>query len=224
MSSHGIDSREAILGLTAYDTSAYETVDLNRLTVFSISILGDRDLPTSLENIAVANYRQFPRRFAMIGYPEFPDASRVSRALLQLRPKYRNWATGNTRTGWVLTQAGEAEAVAVATLLDQSGRIQLTSPRSETRLVTEPAAKRSIDFASEIRRIRETDLFRKSRSDWGDSGNIEVFDVLGAYTHTPSKALRRRLRELKQIAIDAEDAELGEFLAQIGKRFGSLFI
>lgn len=224
MSDQGLDSREVILGLSAYDTSAYESIDLNRLTVFSISLLRDRDLPTSIENIAVANLRQFPRRFAMVGYPQFPDTSRVSRSLLQLRPKYRNWATGTARSGWVLTQAGEAEAKAVAALLEQAEMNGHVLPRSETRPVTEAAAKRSIDFAAEIRRVRATGLFRKSRVDWNDAANIEAFDVLGAYTHTPSRALRRRLRELKQIAVDADDEELGEFLRQVGKRYSSLFL
>src|SRR4051812_31232242 len=105
-SSHEIESSEAILSLPNYPEESYDSIDLNRLTVFTIAFLRKRNFATSIEHIAVADFRMFPKRFAMIGFPEFPDISRVNRALLQLRPKYRNWATGNARLGWTLMRPG----------------------------------------------------------------------------------------------------------------------
>src|SRR2546426_9038495 len=101
------------MDLKPYPLDQYGNIDLNRLTVFTIYLLNKRDIPTTLENIGVANFRMFPRRFAMVGFPDYPDVTRVNRALLQLRPKYRNWAMGNAKLGWQLTVAGEEEAKAL---------------------------------------------------------------------------------------------------------------
>ncbi len=208
-----------ILSFHAYTDEDYLSIDLNRLTVFSISELAHRDLPTSIENITVTNFRLFPARFAMHGFPAYPDTARVNRALLQLGPKYRNWAVGRARSGWTLTPAGEAEASAVRSLLkSESKSANIGRPGT----VREDATQRTIDTGAEIRRLRATQLFARARAGWSGVDNLEVLDALGAYSHTPRKVLQRRLRELRQLAIDAQDRELVDFLDDIRHRFPAL--
>lgn len=219
----GLETRDAILALAPFPSSAYESVDLNRLTVFTIHLLRDRNLRASIENIAVANFRQFPKRFCMIGFEEFPDISRVNRALLQLRPKYRNWATGNTRLGWTLTIAGEAEARAIKEQLERTGPLPGNQNTSAPPLRAEDAT-RTIDSAGELRRLRASNLYRKAQAGWEGVSTLEVFDVLGTYTHTPAPVLKKRLRELRQLAFDAKDRELIAFFDEIAERFSLLFV
>lgn len=42
----------------------------------------------------------------MVGWPEYPDAFRTNRSLLQGQPKYRNWLTGAASTGFSLNDRG----------------------------------------------------------------------------------------------------------------------
>lgn len=224
MSPRTVGSREAILSLPTYPAAAYEALDLNRLTVYTILLLRERSLAASIENIAVANHTQFPKRFSLIGFPEFPDISRVNRALLQLRPKYRNWATGNTRMGWTLTVAGEAEARAIQELLARSKEGSTKATNLEQKVAVDAASVRTIDFAGELRRLRESSLFKKAQEGWSGVSTLEVFDVLGAYTHTPAPALKKRLRELRQFAVDSSERDLVEFLDEIATRFSLLFV
>lgn len=215
-------ARERILALSPFPTEKYASIDLNRLTTYTIDILGTLDIPSSIENIAVANHRMFPRRFAMVGFPEYPDLVRVNRALLQLGPKYRNWATGIAKLGWSLTQGGIAEAEAVSKRLKQDGSD--LSPTVQD-LHAEPSGHlaRTLHGETAITRIRSTSLFEKSLDGWKDVSALEVFDVLESYTHTPAKVLRSKLRRLKTVAADMKDKEVETFLDQVAQRFPTLF-
>ncbi len=214
-------ARDRIFGFPVFPSAVYADVDLNRLTTYTIAALGKADIPSTIENIAVANHRMFPRRFAMVGFPEFPDISRVNRALLQLRPKYRNWATGATRTGWALTRAGVAEADA----LDKKLHTLASSTSVAEDRSAEPSGvtKRTVHGEDVLSRVRSSDAFKKSQSGWAGIGALEVFDVLDAYSHTPSNVLRRRIRELRTIAADKNDVAVSKFLQQLVETFPTLF-
>jgi hypothetical protein len=216
-------AKETLLRLPSVPASIYSEIDLNRLTVYSIFRLKQLDVPCTIENIAVANYKMFPRRFAMVGFPEYPDISRVNRALLQLRPKYRNWATGNTRLGWALTASGVAEAQAIAN--------QITARRDSDKgekmdaLEAEPAGVmgRTIHAEGVLKRIHESTLFAKWKDDWREVSALEVFDVLDAYTHTPTSVLRSKTRELRRVAHDQGAKDIVQFLDAVIERFPTLF-
>jgi hypothetical protein len=217
-----IESPKAILSLPEFPSASYSALDLNRLTVFTIALLREKNFATSIENIAVANFRMFPKRFAMIGFPNFPDVSRVNRALLQLRPKYRNWATGNARLGWTLTGPGEAEATAVRSRLSGAQDGSPNTPLPPERK-SEDIARRTVDSTRDVQRIRASSLFAKSQAGWVGVSSLEVFDVLDAYTHTPATVLKKRLRELRQAAVDADDRDVIDFLDDTADRFSLLF-
>lgn len=213
-------AREKILGLPSYDPAQYGKIDLNRLTVYTVSCLEKLGIAPTIENIAVANYRMFPTRFAMVGFPEFPDLSRVNRALLQLRPKYRNWATGNTRSGWALTSPGAMEARSVARKLGVAGERNIAV---QDEAESHGASKRTIDSQAIRARIRSTAAFVKARNDWSSVTGLDILDLLEVYAHTPPKVMRQKLEENKTFARDSKDAELEQFLVDIGKRFSTLF-
>ena len=216
-------TRDAILDLKPYPAASYQELDLNRLTVFVIDFLEQLGVPRTLENIAVADFRLFPKRFCMIDYPEFPDISRVNRALLQLRPKYRNWATGKATRGWVLTPAGIEEARSVAKKLGRHGAAQDGASGLEAFAEPSSRSKRSVDPRETLTRIRASSAFTKAMTDWPLVSGLDVLDLLEAYAHTPPPAMRRKLDDLKHLARDASEDDLTSFLADIGKRFAALF-
>lgn len=216
-------STATVLELRPYPSDLYGSMDLNRLTVFTIDLLNRLNVPTTFENIAVATFRMFPRRFAMVGYPNYPDVTRVNRALLQLRPKYRNWATGKTRLGWQLTGAGEEEARVLRTRLGDANSVSAMLQPED--LEAEPAAKtkRTVHPEETTTRIRASSLFLKYRDNWSGVEPLEVFDVLEAYTHTPPQALKQRLLRMRATALSVGDKEVTKFLDELGNRFSLLF-
>lgn len=212
-----------IADLKPYPLDLYDRVDLNRLTVFTISLLNSLDIPTSLENIAVANFRMFPRRFGLVGFPEYPDVNRVNRALLQLRPKYRNWAMGNAKLGWQLTVAGEEEAKALTARLGDNSRAGLNVSPSEIKAEPSGSNKRTVHAEDVANRVRASTLFAKARAGWKDVDTLEVYDVLEAYTHTPADALRHRLKRMRNAVQSVGDKEVMAFLDELAQRFQLIF-
>jgi hypothetical protein len=212
-----------IMGLKPYPLDRYGSIDLNRLTVFTIHLLNELDIPTTLENIGVANFRMFPRRFALVGFPDYPDVTRVNRALLQLRPKYRNWAMGNAKLGWHLTVAGEEEAKALLRKLGDNRSAGLDHSSGDTEAEPSGKNKRTVHAEDTTGRIRASPLFAKYREGWKDVDPLEVYDVLEAYTHTPPDALRHRLRRMKNSAASIGDKEVSAFLEELGRRFAPMF-
>ncbi len=106
-----------ILDITPFPGEKYEAIALTSLTAYSVYWLSQWSIPTSLENLAVLNFRLFPTKFAMVGWPQFPDFNRTNRSILQMRPKYRNLATSITKKGVFLNENGVKEAEALTARL-----------------------------------------------------------------------------------------------------------
>ena len=88
-----------LLKADAKEKENYRGFSLAHLTAYSVYWLTQWGIPTTYENVSVLNGRLFPADFSMQGFPELPDAFRTNRSLLQMRPKYRGFATSDPREG-----------------------------------------------------------------------------------------------------------------------------
>ena len=88
------------------DSALYEDIPLTSLTAYSLFWLHRWQLRRSIEAVAVLNWRLFPKKFAMVGFAEYPDAFRTNRSLLQGQPKYRNLLSGAASKGFSLNERG----------------------------------------------------------------------------------------------------------------------
>src|SRR6266567_8909650 len=101
-----IQREKDLVKIASMDRSVYKNESLAALTVYSLFWLHEWQLRRTIEAISVLNWRLFPDKFAMVGWPEYPDAFRTNRSLLQGQPKYRNWLTGSASTGFSLNERG----------------------------------------------------------------------------------------------------------------------
>ena len=195
----------------------YETIDLNRLAVFAIDWLQRHRIPTTFENVVVAIFRMFPAKFALEGYPQYPDAARVNRALLQLRPKYRNWARGSVQKGFVLTETGLAQVTWV--------QDALTGGAAKRQRAPKPAAvSRTMDLSRELEPLERSPLFARWKEGNLNQGNMmELLDMLGAYAYTPARVLRERVDLLSNAASQVGRKDFVEFLDDVRKGFEEHF-
>ncbi len=199
-----------------YDRESYSDIDLNRLAVFAVHKLSDNGIVSTFESIVVALFRLFPEKFSLPGYPEFPDAARVNRALLQLRPKYRNWAIFSSAKGYILTELGHRVALQTTDLLDSPSR----SHKSKRSV---PSPPRTL-YDGIARQIRRSTAFKKHLESQEDKvTRPEIFELLGAVPYTPQKLLRNKLHDWNQLAQQAGDREILEFLRWMKHRFSEIF-
>jgi hypothetical protein len=198
----------------SFDPSSYENIDLNRLALYAIWFLEENSVPNTFENIAVASYLMFPEKFSLVGYEEYPDTARINRTLLQLRPKYRNWATGNVQRGYTLTSMGKTVVKQTKELLRNPG---LQSRRSE------PNKPRTRSLELEMERIIHSSVFQKFLEDERDEiSRIEVWELLKAAPHTPPKVMREYIRRLQNDARESshpESEKIVDFLNWIQRRY-----
>lgn len=197
-----------------FNPESYENMDLNRLTVYGIWFLQEKNIAITFETLVVALFRMFPQKFCLVGFKDYPDAARVNRALLQLRPKYRNWAVGNIQSGFILTETGK-------TILEQTKRF-LRNPRLQTP--KKPSViPRTRNPQEELQEVQNSHLYQKYQQ--GDEEGIDkyaIWELLHAYPYTPKKALNKRIRLLEEIAKEYKP-EILNFFKWIRQKYSHIF-
>lgn len=224
-----LKSEKDLLSVQPMSPSRYQNEQLAALTVYSIYWLRQWGLRPTVETITVLNHRLFPLRFAMNVFPEFPDANRTLRSLLQSGPKYRGWLSGSNQRGYAITPAGQ---VLIQELLRRIGYPQVGStvlgkaidaPRQPTARHHE--RPRDLDFKAEVEKLRSSKLFERwTSATLEDRDLIHVYSALGIFDHTPAAAKRRRLTDLKDSARKFGDSEIGQLLDDVERLFAGLFV
>lgn len=198
---------------TPLELYQYESIDLNRLAAYGVWILQGNTLPVTFEYLVVVLFRMFPNKFALVGFPEYPDGARIRRALLQLRPKYRNWAYEDTRRGqkgqFILTETGKKVVEETRELF------QKQHPQYGKRKTPRPST-RSVEV--ELNEIERSPLYASYKS--GNTTSIEsyeIWDFLHAFPYTPAKVVKQYLNHLKERAKQAQRDDLLVFLKWVEK-------
>jgi hypothetical protein len=199
--------------IVAFEPTKYGSFDLNRLSSFTLHWLQEHRIPTTFENIVVAAFRMFPAKFALEGYSEYPDAARINRALLQLGPKYRNWARGSVQQGFLLTESGLIEVERVREALSGDEPPGPVRPRRAGK-------PRTMNLSEDVQSIEHSTLFSKwSAGQLAEGTFLELLHMLSAYAYTPHRALRHRLAVLENAATQIGRKDLMEFVQSVRVQF-----
>ena len=126
-----------VLALEEIDSSKYESVDLDRLVMYAVAKLVQMNIDLSLENIIVATFKLFPSKFSILGYPEYPDATRVEKCLWRCKGKRRDWLGGKTPHGYAVTERGWRIVDQAASLLSTSGGRTKSQTRRKESIIVE---------------------------------------------------------------------------------------
>jgi hypothetical protein len=199
-----------------FEENAYSNLDNNRLMAFTISFLTEIGIVTSQENLTAASFLMFPLKFALVGFPEYPDAERVNRSLLQLGPKYRNWATGNKHIGYKLTDKG-------ISVVEEAKRL-MKNPEPLTKRRSTP--ERTRDPEKEIREIEESKLFQEFKAGISPTNELDrfaIWELLRAFPSSPRRTLISRMKQMKESAKLGEREDILDFLKVVEATHKDLF-
>lgn len=211
-----------LLHLSPFAAERYEDLSLATLTSYSVYWLEQWGLSTTLENLAVLNFKLFPTKFAMVGWPEFPDVNRTNRSVLQMRPKYRNFATSITNKGVFLNGRGVAEAQSLISRLGtpslcDGSALPLEMPIARVRGSGRPTTVHAEDLVAKVKRSRLFQTYKAGQ--WSEAEPIDLINFLEVYDHTPSEEKRRRLKSFQTAANEMKDAEISKFLETVSSTF-----
>jgi hypothetical protein len=201
----------------------YSDVALTSLTAYSLFWLHEWNIRRTIEAIAILNWRLFPTKFAMVGYPEYPDAFRTNRSLLQMQPKYRNLLTGAASKGFSLNENGMNMAKQLISTLDPpslgTGE-SLGGPAQNYVPSKKAGLARTIEPQREMERLRKSKLFEKWKSGtMGDRDLIHVHALPQIFDHTPASMRKKAMKELETSASKLVDEEAQAFLSEVKLNF-----
>ncbi len=211
-----------LLKLSHFDAKTYEHYALTSLTAYCIYWLQEWGITSTLETLSVASHRMFPIKFAMVGWPQFPDINRTNRSVLQMRPKYRNLATSASDKGVFLNQNGIQEARALIEklgppILEGEPQQPINPSVRRERGTGKPSGVHAEDKVEQLRKSYIFDLYLHSRFDEAEA--IDLIQLLNVYDHTPSRVKKLKLKEYVDSANELNDKEALDFLSRISERF-----
>lgn len=213
-----------ILKIQSLSEKTYKDISLALLTAYSLYWMEEWMLPTTIEAVSILNFKLFPLKFSMVGFPEFPDALRANRSLLQLGPKYRNLLTGAAKKGYFLNSRGRAEAEGLIKLL---GIPKLADKEIDVPLLKEKSVPkegidqpRTIHPENVVKEVRKSTLFKRFKeNDFETPPLIHLLGLLKLYENAPAKEKKSRLHKIEIASKQIDDKEVSEFIKLVKEKF-----
>lgn len=206
-----------ILSVDSYDEFSYIDIDLNRLALVGVKHLEQINIPYTFERLSVLLLRLFPTKFSMVEFSMCPDLTRINRALLQLRPKYRNWARGDIKNGFQLTETGNAELVRTLELLDRNPDDVTDSTRKRSALPADNKRDRNLIFMAEIERSQ---LFKSYKAQDNQTHSVwDFYDLLHASEETSKETLKNNIRKLESYAAGLNRKDILQFISWVKSEY-----
>ncbi len=201
---------KALDELQAIAPEAYEGVNLDSLTIYVVGEVGAREVDLSFENIVVAAFRLFPKKFSLLGYPSFPDAQRVHQVIRRCVYKDRQWLRGKFAHGFELTERGR----------------QVLQKARQTLAGVTPERNKALSHTRRLERILEELRHSPAYAKFVQGkraivSEAECCHVLQGTLDSHRPVLLGNLRQLQNIASDLEQGDITEFLTWIDHRFGA---
>lgn len=201
--------RRTLDSLQAYPSSLYDGVNLNWLVLLSVGVLEEKGVDLSFENIIIAAFKLFPKKFSLLGYPEYPDANRIRTALV-LRCAYKNrqWLLGTISHGFAFTERGRQELELAKKAL-QKDYLPIKKTFSKTRR-----------FEKLLGEVRSSPAYAKYFKGERDRiSEAECCHVLQGTLDSDLRVLRDNLIKLREMATGLEQKDLVGFMDWLGQRF-----
>lgn len=221
-----IHKPEDLLNVAPKEPAHFKGVPLVNLIAYALYWLHQWELRPTFEALTVLSWRLFPSAFSLVGFPQFPDAARTTRSILQGQPKYRNVLTGTPTRGFHLNERGEQIALELSERvgIPESAEGAVLGSVQTPDAARNGADRRTIDHRSGVERVRKSRLFQKwQQSTVSESDVIDVHSMLGIFDHTPGKERQRIYKDLLDSAQQMDDAEIVNFLETIRDMFPNVF-
>ena len=199
---------EKMKRLKPFDPARYDGIDLDRLVIYTMVVLEKLGIELSLENIIVGAFKLFPKKFSLVGYYEFPDATRVEKALWRCKGNKRQWIGGKTPHGYLITD--KTKTIAMQT------EGQLSNPALRKQKITSRMRRKE----SILKEVTNSPAYKKYMSKNGESITEADFCYLLQCTLDSSReTLRENLVLLKKFTEELEREEILKFLNWLEQHF-----
>ncbi len=191
--------------MTKFVPNLYRDISLDELVTYSIFILLEESKEATFENIVAKCFELFPEKFSLVGYPQWPDSTRVTKSWLRCRTDFK-YIKGTVKSGFKLTSKG----------LEVIERVQrrLKRPVSEKIIVSQKKARERSKEEQFISELEKSEVFKRYLIDNEkmEISHFEFCDMLYCTLESSPKALKDNLEKLKGYAQKLNNNEVLKFL------------
>jgi len=185
----------------------YLPIDKDRLILFTLDYLNSKNIETTFDKLTVAAFKLFPKKFSLIGFPEYPDAKTVNDCVFLHCVKTKGWVSGNAQTGYKITEKGKY-------FLDEAKKM-LEGKIKVTRKYGIVPRRKELTF---INLLKKTTAYKKySQNKKEDISDFEILEALKLPLSASKEIKQKHLKKYLEYAKRINDPAAIEFLEFIQK-------
>lgn len=190
----------------AYPESLYRDVPSEKLIVYSIYSMLQKNEVVTFERLVKECFTLFPKSFCFTRYPNWPDSMRLDRPIRSLRAD--GLIVGKPQGTFTLTNIGIRKAKEVEKLISIYGLAQNVIPQ-----LNKQKARRRQE-ASIISNLKNSRYFKNFQAKDTISVNKSTLRRLFFCTiETPMRIVKQNIEYCKNIAKEADERELMNFIS-----------
>jgi hypothetical protein len=195
-------TKQFFQNLKPFEENSYALIDNDRLIIYAVSLLEKNNIEPTFDKVVVTAFKLFPQRFALIGFPEYPDGKRIHDCLWHCFYKTKRWLEGNAKSGYYLTDKGKK------ILLETERRL-----KGEIQVIKEYSAKakrKEVFFLELLKKSRAYKKFIEGKKD--EISNIEILEVLRVSENTKYELVKENLEKYFEYATLLNEENIKNFL------------
>jgi hypothetical protein len=186
----------------------YLSIDKDRLILIVIDYLNSKNIEITFDKLTVAAFKLFPKKFSLIGFPEYPDAKTVNDCVFLHCVKTKKWVSGNAQTGYKITEKGQY-------FLEEAKKMLKGEIKTTRKYGTIPQRK-EVTF---IKILKKTIAYKKYvQNKKEDISNYEILEALRVPERESKEIVENHLRKYLEYANKISDSEAIAFLEFIEKK------
>jgi len=200
---------------TPIDENKYAQINKDRLVLYAVHLLEENKIEPTFEKVVAAAFKLFPKRFSLLGFPNYPDSRWIYYSLWHCVYQSKGWLSGNPTSGYHVTPKGKR--IISQTLKALSGKIY--APKK----VASKQKRKEIYF---LNLLEKSSAFQKYLSGKTDEvTEMEIRIMLRTRKDTPRDVVALNFKKYVEYANVVDMPKIVEFLQYIKKshRWAHLF-
>jgi hypothetical protein len=203
--------RDNMQKIESFREENYCNIDLDHLMIYAMGQIHKMGVDLSFENAVVAVFRLFPKKFALLGFPEYPDSDRVMNCLNRCT-KPKRWINGRPRQGFSLNERSEI-------FINETEVMLKVIAREKTKSASQTRRKEFI-----LAEILESSAYLKYQSKQaGHITEAELCNLLQGTLDSDKSALKDNLFSLKMFSKELNKEQIAIFLDWVELQFQYFF-
>lgn len=190
-----------------YDPEIYTKISLDHLITFCVRSILDSGEECTFERLVYEAFTNFPKKFGLLRYPNWPDSARVNKSWLRCRTDF-GYIVGSAKEGFRLTEQGKRIAE------NAKRRLVETKIQQKDGIFSHDSGKTREKYEAVLKQIRINPLFQSYINDPinNEFDEMKLRLLLNCTMETPIRVLRQNIKYFINIAKTYGDSEVIKFL------------